>query len=443
MITAEFPLYRKIGEDILQKISTGEFTPNTRLPAIRTLAKELGVNNTTIVNAYKYLEQKRAVYSVTGSGVYVAGQNEELAPVSVSVDEGHINFAATASDTSLFPKEDFRHAFDAVLSRDGAGAFSSVGFGGYKPLREVISDLLKNSAVSATPEDIHITADLRQGLCAVIDGLAGPKDYVLLESPCAPWITAAFTHRGVKIREFPLTENGADLQRLYALAKKHKPKIIFLSSNYQFPTGLCYTVPVQEKILELSQEINAHIIELDEYGDFFYCEKPTPLKAMDTSGRVVYLKSFERVLAHGLAGYIVGNITLNESADVSAYIQRGLDFYLRNNDYDAFCAKLRGFFSKRYRRAVSAAETFLAPYANFTVPHGGFGLWISPKNATKTAELIDEFLTRKVIVSPGRLYLPSAVKPAAERHFRISFSNASEDDISRGMGIIASVLKGG
>jgi len=434
------PLYRKIGEELLGKINAGDFAPNSRLPAIRTLATELGVNNTTIVSAYKYLEQKRAVYSVRGSGVYVANQNEKPAPVFFSAHGDCINFAATGSDTSFFPKEDFRRAFDAVLLRDGASVFSSAGGRGYMPLRETISALLAINSVQTTPENIQITTDIRSGLALVLQKLIGPGDAVVLESPCAPWAAAAFAFCGAKILEMPLNSNGPDLDRLIFLAKKHKPKIFFFMPNYQQPTGLCYTNDVKEKLLVIAQNTNAHIIEADDCGDFFYDEKPKPLRAANE--RVIYLKSFERVLSPGLAGYIVypKDATPHETEGVSGYIQRGLDYYLRNNDYDAFCAKIRGVFAKRYRRAIAAAETFLAPYADFIIPGGGLGLWVSPKNSGKTAAYIDEFLIHKVLVSPGRFFAPSVIKPAAERHFRISFANTNEDDISKGIGIIASVL---
>lgn len=69
---SDIPLYRQIGDDICRLIEEGTLKANTRLPAIRPLAQSLGVNNDTIVSAYKYLINKKAVYSQVGSGTYVS-----------------------------------------------------------------------------------------------------------------------------------------------------------------------------------------------------------------------------------------------------------------------------------------------------------------------------------------------------------------------------------
>lgn len=449
------PMYRRLGDAFLNKISADELVADTRLPAIRTLASALNVNNTTVVSAYKYLEQKRAVYSVMGSGTYVARKTETVnsQAASIPLADDCINFASTEFTNSEevsahFPTDDFRSAFDMVLTRNGANAFSYAGQRGFLPLRESVCTLLSQSSVSVEPHEIQITASLRDGLEILLDGLINPGDAVVLESPCAQWVTAAFAFSGAKIYELPLTENGPDLERLFFLAKKFKPKLFFLSTNYQFPTGLCYTDDAKEKILEIARNFDAYIIESDDYGDFFYNKIKIPLKAADTNGRVIYMKSFERMLTPGLVGYIacaeaVVN-RLRESERASGYIQRSLDVYLRNSDFNAHCTNVRGAFAKKYRRAITAAETFLSPYASYIVPGGGLGLWVSPKDSRKTSKFIDAFLRSKVLVSPGRLYAPIALSSAmAERHFRISFANSTEDEISKGIGIIASVLARG
>ncbi|TGU97339.1 GntR family transcriptional regulator, partial [Mesorhizobium sp. M00.F.Ca.ET.186.01.1.1] len=49
------PLYKQIAEQIEQRISSGEFGPGSSLPSERSLAKELGVNRSTIVAVYDEL----------------------------------------------------------------------------------------------------------------------------------------------------------------------------------------------------------------------------------------------------------------------------------------------------------------------------------------------------------------------------------------------------
>ena len=66
------PVYRQLGDAFCMLIKRGALKPHRKLPAIRKLANSLRINNDTVINAYKYMESKGAVYSITGSGTYVA-----------------------------------------------------------------------------------------------------------------------------------------------------------------------------------------------------------------------------------------------------------------------------------------------------------------------------------------------------------------------------------
>ncbi|MCL2198381.1 MAG: PLP-dependent aminotransferase family protein [Defluviitaleaceae bacterium] len=419
---SQIPLYKQLADELTKKINKGEYPPNTRMPTIRTLAAELDINNSTVVNAYKYLEKNQAVHSIRGSGIYV--NSPKITPTMPITKQGYINFADTSVDPAFFPKKEFQEAFGAVIARDGAGAFSHTE--GFAPLLEVISQMHDGA------KNIQIISDVNHGLNAALDALINPGDAVILESPTSPAAMAAFLQRGAKILEVPVTENGLDTDKLTFYVKKFKPKIFFLMPTYQTPTNICYTDKIKTYILQLAHKFNAYIIEVDSYGDFYYKHKPTPLLAMDNNGRVLYIKTFERTFSTGMLGYMVCPNGLNfETGGASGYIQRGLDFYFRNFDYNMHCANIRAAYAKRYKTAVAAAETFLSPYCTvFSKSEGGLCLWLKLKNGDLPAG--------KVIVSPGQLYFSRE----QTQYFRISYANISQDDISKGIGILASLFAG-
>ena len=66
------PVYKQLGDAFCMLIERGALKPHRKLPAIRKLANALKINNDTVVNAYKYMENKGVVYTITGSGTYVA-----------------------------------------------------------------------------------------------------------------------------------------------------------------------------------------------------------------------------------------------------------------------------------------------------------------------------------------------------------------------------------
>src|SRR6266700_442591 len=52
------PLYRQICESLREAILSGRLAEGTRLPTERALAQELGLNRTTVMNAYNELARQ-------------------------------------------------------------------------------------------------------------------------------------------------------------------------------------------------------------------------------------------------------------------------------------------------------------------------------------------------------------------------------------------------
>src|SRR5574338_1723316 len=65
------PLYQQIKTYLRQGILSGSLASDTRLPASRQLARDLGVNRITVENAYAELEAEGLILSKLGSGTYV------------------------------------------------------------------------------------------------------------------------------------------------------------------------------------------------------------------------------------------------------------------------------------------------------------------------------------------------------------------------------------
>lgn len=55
------PVYEQIARQIRTRIAAGDLPPGALLPAVRTLASDLGVNLNTVARAYRLLEEQRFV----------------------------------------------------------------------------------------------------------------------------------------------------------------------------------------------------------------------------------------------------------------------------------------------------------------------------------------------------------------------------------------------
>jgi DNA-binding transcriptional regulator YhcF (GntR family) len=68
---SEAPIYTQLVAQIKLRIVTGAYLPGQRLPAVRDLALEAGVNPNTMQRALQELEREQLVFSQRTSGRFV------------------------------------------------------------------------------------------------------------------------------------------------------------------------------------------------------------------------------------------------------------------------------------------------------------------------------------------------------------------------------------
>ena len=73
------PIYEQIVSQMKEKIMTGQLKPDTMLPSVRTLSKDLRISALTVKKAYDTLEQEGFIVTVHGKGSFVAGVNRDVA----------------------------------------------------------------------------------------------------------------------------------------------------------------------------------------------------------------------------------------------------------------------------------------------------------------------------------------------------------------------------
>ena len=65
------PIYLQIVNDLKAKIAIGRISCSDRLPSVREMAKEFGVNPNTMQRVYRRLEQDGVCFSNRGTGTFV------------------------------------------------------------------------------------------------------------------------------------------------------------------------------------------------------------------------------------------------------------------------------------------------------------------------------------------------------------------------------------
>ena len=65
-------IYEQIRSQIEKFIKSGILKPDDKLPSVRSLAEDLGINPNTVMKAYQELEKNGYIYTVNKKGVFVS-----------------------------------------------------------------------------------------------------------------------------------------------------------------------------------------------------------------------------------------------------------------------------------------------------------------------------------------------------------------------------------
>lgn len=445
-------LYIQIYDAIKLLIQNETLKPNSRLPAIRKLALKLSVNNVTIVNAYKMLEKNNFVYSRVGSGTFVRGKevfenqndNRNVSRRTKIIGEASkldVDFASLTPDPKLFPVKEFKDAINEVLDRDGGYAFEYQEVKGYYPLRESLKKYILNRNVICDIDDIHIISGAQQGIDIVAKTLLNIDDTIVVESPTYTGALAAFRLRGANIVDVPIEEGGMNLEILEETLKKYSPKLIYVMTSFQNPTGISYSEEKKRGLLYLAKKYNTYILEDDYLPELsFSDEKSYPIKSMDKDSRVIYLKSFSKIFMPGIRlGFLAVPKTLSSNVvsakhtsdiSTSSLMQKTFDLYLRENRWQDYVENMRNIYIRKHKVVVDVIET-IAPFIEFDDPKGGFHLYL--KTDIDSLILSSIVRERKVSVVPGRTFY---LDYRNDNYFRLSFAAVEDEKIEKGIEII-------
>ncbi|AFK86540.1 MULTISPECIES: PLP-dependent aminotransferase family protein [Thermoanaerobacterium] len=451
------PLYIQIFNQFKKYIENGSIPPGYKLPTIRSLAKELGVNNVTVINAYRLLEANGYIDKKVGSGTYVS-ETVRQSDVSIEdikalehgqilVNKNMINFSSSSPNPELFPVDDFKVIINKVLERDGGYAFEYQDTKGYMPLRKVIAEFIKKDEVNIDFEDVQIISGGQQGIDVVSKALVNFGDCVLVESPTYSWAIASFKSRGAEIVDIELEKDGINIDALEEKLKIFKPKLIYTMPVFQNPTGISYSVEKMKRLIEIAYKYDTYIVEDDFSNELnFSNNKHLPLKAYDKYDRVIYIKSFSKIYMPGLRlGFILSPKNLINSFAEAKYVtdlstsglmQRAFEIYLREGMWEKHVER----FKKIMRNRFDEMKRLLADnsYFEINIPDGGFYFWLKLKKNISAKLIYLKCIERNVSIVPGSIFFSNKID---DSHIRLSYASCEADKIRKGILTIEEVIK--
>lgn len=458
---AKKAVFKQLAEYIENGISDGTFPLDKPLPSERTLAKELGINRSTVVAAYDELESNGLIERKRGSGTLIskdiwgvtkrrvpswnryieAGSFLPNLPVTQRIrremeDHKLINLASGELSEDLFPLKSFSQI---TSTRTFNGSLGYDHPQGNQILRTTIAEHVKRyRGITADPSSILITSGAQQALHLVVQCLLKPGDAIALEEPSYHYGLPVFRSAGLRPFFLPVDKDGMNLDDLIELHKKHRIRMIFLNPAYQNPTGAFLDRNRRKKILELSSEHGIPIVEDDPYSlTSFTGEDASPLKALDVDGNILYISSLSKIVASGLRiGWIIGpKPVIERLADAKQQVDFGhasftqwiANDFLDSDYFEDHLNKLVKELKLRRDQMVASLRSTLKDKVEFDVPQGGIHLWCKLKKDYHESQLLEESIKRGVIYAPG------STLGSDKRFVRFTFARENVKNIEEGI----------
>lgn len=445
------PIYETLANKIKQLAS--QLPPHTQLPSIRKIARDTGLSPSTVVAAFDLAATTGVIYKRRGSGCYVAPNSSKQAPlddefIPKELPPDRIDFTLGTPSPEYFPVEDFKAAFNYVLDRDRGHAFSYPEPIGYLPLRLTVAQQLEELGVKVSPETILVTAGAQQAIALVAQTLLHPGDEVCIETPTYPGAVQVMQQLGAKLLPVPIGQHGPRPADLIAAARA-RPKLFYAIPNFQNPTGGSYSQTARQTLLSLARELDFYILEDDHIGELYYSGTKPRTLWQEAPDRVLYVKSFSKLLMPGLRlGFLVSPPQLQaaisqakQTADLGSpgLNQRVLDAYLRSGKWLEYREFLRQTYQHRSQVLQAALQRNLGNAAAYYPLRGGMNVWLSFPKALDASILKQLCAKQGVFISPGSEF---AIADSNANHcVRLSIAATFPDKIEAGVQVLASCVE--
>jgi DNA-binding transcriptional MocR family regulator len=469
------PLYMQIVEQIKDLAENDTLKAGTQLPSTRQMSEKLGINRSTVYNAYQELWALGYIDSRPGSYSYIRKRHKIVkkeknreegiiswgdlsAPSSqiifssfqsfmpeswTNLKQDVINFAQLDMDYRLFPVYEFRQCMNAVLKERGAEILTYGDYIGYGPLREYIAQRLQRHGVAVTKEEILITNGSQNGIDLVLRLLTSPGQKIAVESPTYAIALPLFRFYQSEVVPIPMQKHGLDIQFLENSLTQNNFSFLYTMPNFHNPTGITTSQEHRERLLSLCESHQLPIVEDGFEEEMKYFGKVSmPIKSIDNHQIVIYLGTFSKVLFPGIrVGWVVADkkciqrlLAIKRFSDLSSstVVQAAIYEFCRLGLYDRHIKRMHRVYRKRMQTTIQAFKKYVPQKKiSWNEPNGGYLIWFKLKDTDdEESRLLKKFVDHGVFISPGRYYF-SRTNPG--NFFRLSISTLDEGEIEEGI----------
>lgn len=293
------PLFQQLAHRVIDLVETGALQPGDRLPPQREIAREAGVNLSTVTRAFAILQQDGYVTSRQGQGSAISDRVRQhdfrSAPEELS---GFIDLSVSrpANDAWL-------HSADAILRglvQDRRFAQTADFHPAQGPAwaRKAAADWLEPFLGRNAPERVILTNGAQHGLSCALGAIARPGGVVLTDPVTYQGVAALCQSLGLTLISVPMDDGGMIPEALEEACQRKRPAAVFLTPTLHNPLTLTLSADRRTALADVVRRHKSLILEDDVYRPLMP-DAPDAI-AMAHDDITIYISSLSKCAAPGV-----------------------------------------------------------------------------------------------------------------------------------------------
>jgi GntR family transcriptional regulator/MocR family aminotransferase len=471
--TSPLGLSVQVAASLRDLILSAALAPGARLPATRTLARELSVARTTIVEAFDRLAAEGLLETRVGAGTYVSSALASPRPVTPVLrrkdSAPSARLAKVVASASARFRERLGHeprpfttampAFDAfpmaqwtrLCAKHWRGARRDVlGYPdplGHPALRQAIASHLRvNRGVECDWRQVFVVAGAQQAFQIIAGSLIDPGDKVWFENPGAIGARNILVLHGADLVPVPVDEAGLDVEA--AMARAPDFRLAFVTPAHQQPLGAKMSLERRFALLGAAERSAAWVIEDDWDGEFCFSGLPLPtLRSIDQTGRVIYVGTFSKSLFPSLRlGFLLAPPALEDhfrtvlealSPGVPTALQAVVADFIAEGHFATHVRRTRKLYAERYEALQAGVQNRLSRWLELVPTTTGLHTVAFLRPGLDAAQVSAAAAARGLTVAPVDRF---CIEPIGRQGLVLGFSGFSVSQISAAIDQLAEVL---
>lgn len=469
------PIYLQIVFEFIKAIQTGLLPEGTRLPGTRILCKLLSVNRNTLIKAFTDLELQGFIETLPNKGTFILSDQKQktktrrTAPADhpsesrtgitfrqSSVLENPIEISSLAyqfndgwPDLRLVHTDVLARLYVSKLKRQkNTGAWERMQTESHEDFKRHFSNFLNlTRGLRISTSNLLTTSSHEISLYLVIKLLISAGDKVVVASPGYYLSNMTLSDSAAQIIPIETDHEGISTDHLQRVCEEQKIRVLYLTSNYHYPTTVSLSAKRRMEVLELAERYDFVIVEDDYDFDFHHDNNPLlPLAAFDTHKRVVYLGSFARSLPSGFGyGFVTAPADLIKELEKHQHIlEPGIDIikeqvlteWIEEGEVHRLSKKNRKAYKERRDHFVSLLKENLGERIKFEVPSRGLAIWVEWLDQFSLVRLQKECAARGLFLPNTILYQTRNLTAT-----RLGFGHLNREEMETAVAILRASLQ--